>query len=202
MLSGGNMGNLVFAALLILAGGMSHLSATAQDKKDEKKEIQYTGVLIGTGGSIGGASSWIDMYIKKFTSNEEALDLLKILKEKGQDALQKELYKRDVGSIVTSKRTTTTGGFVNVAVARSIKSETGTIIRLFTARPMSFLELHSGGRSTDYPFGLIELMLDKDGNGQGAVIAAAKIKITEEGNLELESLGNQYLKITNVRRLD
>ena len=196
------MKNLLITALLLLAAGLSLQPAASEDKKEEKKEIQYTGVLMGTGGSIGGASSWIDMYVKKFTSNEEVLELLTILKEKGQDELQKELYKRDVGSIVTSKRTTTTGGLLYIAVAREFQSETGTIVRLFTARPMSFVELYRGGRSTDYPFGLIELMLDKDGNGQGAVVAAAKVKFNEDGKLELESLGNQYIKIANVRRLD
>ena len=130
------MKNLLTTALLLLAVGLSQPPAASEDKKEEKKEIQYTGVLMGTGGSIGGASSWIDMYVKKFTSNEEVLELLTILKEKGQDELQKELYKRDVGSIVTSKRTTTTGGLLYIAVAREFQSETGTIVRLFTARPV------------------------------------------------------------------
>ncbi len=196
------MRNLVSAALLILAVGMSHLPAKAQDKTAEKKEIQYTGVLIGTGGSVGGASTWIDMYVKEFTSTDQALELLKVLQDKGPDGLERELRKRDIGSIVTSKSVGASRGFMTIAVARKHESETGTIIRLFTARPMSFLELYHSGRSIDYPFGLIELMLDKDGNGQGAVIAAAKVEITEEGNLNLESMGNQYLKITNVRRVD
>ena len=95
------MKNLLTTALLLLAVGLSQPPAASEDKKEEKKEIQYTGVLIGTGGSIGGASSWIDMYVQNFTSNEEVLELLTILKEKGQDELQKELYKRDVGRIVT-----------------------------------------------------------------------------------------------------
>lgn len=196
------MRNLVFAALLVLAGGLTQISAAAEDKKEEKKEVQYTGVLIGTGGMVGGASTWIDMYVKDFTSNEQTLELLKVLQDKGQEGLERELKNRNIGSIVTSKSVGASRGSMTIAVARRHESETGTIIRLFTARPMSFIELYHSGRSVDYPFGLIELMLDKDGNGQGAVIAAAKIEITKEGNLELESLGNQYLKITNVRSMD
>jgi len=192
------MKNLLFAALLLLLGGLFALAAVPEDVEGD---VQYTGVLIGTGGVAGGASSWVDMYVEKFTTQEETLELLKILDENGQDALVRRLEKRDIGSVNIPSGSGPQGGRVGLSVARKIESETGTIIRLFTARPMTFLERYRGGRSQDYPIGLIELMLDKDGNGQGAVVAAAKVKITKEGRLELESLGNQYIKITNVRRV-
>jgi hypothetical protein len=192
------MKNLLFTALLLLLGGLFALAAVPEDAEGD---VQYTGVLIGTGGVVGGATSWVDMYVERFTTQEETLELLKILDENGQDALVRRLEKRDIGSINIPSGSGPQGGRVGLSVARKIESETGTIIRLFTARPMTFLERYRGGRSQDYPFGLIELMLDKDGNGQGAVVAAAKVKITKEGRLELESLGNQYIKITNVRRV-
>jgi len=185
--------------LLLLAAGMFRLQAVAEDNKDADKGAHYMGLLIGTGGAVGGASESIDIYVDAFTSAEEVLKLLNILNEKGQDGLAAELERRDVGRIVSPMSPTNRGGTVNIAVARKFKSETGSVVRLFTARPMSFLERNVGGRSLDYPFGLIELQLDRDGNGQGAVIVAAKVKITKEGHLELESYGGQYVKLTNVR---
>jgi hypothetical protein len=107
------------------------------------------------------------------------------------------LEKNDVGRVVAP-----TGDNVYLAVARRHESETGTIVRLFTARPMHFLERYQGTRSTGYPISLIELMLDRDGNGRGAVIVAANAKITDNNQFELESFGNQYIKISNVRRVD
>ena len=172
------------------------LSAAAA-KDGDGKGAHYSGVLIGTGGAVGGASMWMDMYVDEFTSDEEALRFVKTLKEKGQDAVVRELEKSDVGRLTASR-----GGIVRLSVARRFESETGTVVRLFTARPLLFLEQFAGTRSTNYPISLIELMLDKDGNGQGAVVGAARVKITEDGRLELESLGNQYVKITNVRRVE
>jgi hypothetical protein len=198
---GGEMKNLVVVALLLLVGGIFQLPAVAEDN-DAEKDVHYMGLLIGTGGIAGGASESIDIYVDAFTSAEEVMRLLNILNEKGQDGLASELERKDVGRIVTPMGPTNPGGNVNIAVARKFKSEAGSVVRLFTARPMSFLERNVGGRSLEHPFGLIELQLDKDGNGQGAVIVAAKVKITKEGRLELESLGGQYIKITNVRSVN
>ena len=187
----------VLVVLLIIVSVLLLLSVGFAKENGGKKGAHYSGVLIGTGGVSGGASMWIDMYVDEFTTNEKALEYLTVLRDNGQDVVIKELSKKDIGRVVAP-----TGGNVPIAVARKIESETGTIIRLFIARRMLFLERYEMTRSTDYPVGLIELMLDKDGNGQGAVVAAAKVKITNEGSFELESLGNQYVKIANVRRMD
>lgn len=190
------MNRIVRVSLLVVIGGMISF-ATLFAQAQAEKGAHYSGVLIGTGGVAGGASMWIDMYVDEFTDNEEALGYLTILKEKGQDAVVRALEKSNIGRVVAPS-----GGNVYLAVARKIESETGTVVRLFTARPMHFLERYEMTRSSQYPISLIELMLDKDGNGQGAIIAAGKVKITEDGRLELESLGNQYVKITNVRRVE
>ena len=183
--------------LCFLVCSLIQASTVLAQAKGEKKGAHYSGVVIATGGMAGGASMWLDMYVDKFTTDEDVVNYLTILKEKGQDALVRVLEKNDVGRVVAP-----TGGNVYLAVARRHESETGTIVRLFTARPMLFLERYQGTRSTGYPISLIELMLDKDGNGQGAVIAAAKVKITNNNQFELESFGNQYIKIANVRRVD
>jgi hypothetical protein len=42
--------------------------------------------------------------------------------------------------------------------------------------------------------------LNEKGEGTGQIMAAAKIKFNKkEGNYEIESYGNQYIKATNVR---
>ena len=183
--------------LLVLFFYFIQPSSVFAEDQGAKKGAHYSGLLIGTGGVAGGASMSVDMYVDAFTSGEETMGLLKILQEKGQDGVVRELEKKDVGRVTTMK-----GSIVSLSVARRFESETGAVVRLFSVRPLHFLELYEYTRSTDYPFSLIELMLDKDGNGQGAVIVAAKIKITKEGRLELESRGGQYIKITNVRRIE
>jgi len=60
--------------------------------------------------------------------------------------------------------------------------------------------LYNSGRSTDYPFGYLQVKLNEKGEGTGQIMAAAKIKFNKkEGRYEIESYGNQYIKATNVR---
>jgi len=65
---------------------------------------------------------------------------------------------------------------------------------------MPFGELYNNGRSTDYPFGFLQVKLNAQGEGAGQITAAAKIRFDKKkGKYEIESYGNQYINATNVR---
>ena len=118
-----------------------------------------------------------------------------MVKEKGTDALRRALEKEDVGQISVTGRV---GNQIAVARKREVGSE--TVITLITARTMPFLELYRGGRTTDYPFGFLQVKLDANGKGAGQIMAAAKIRFNKKaGKYEIESYGNQYIKAVNVR---
>jgi hypothetical protein len=66
---------------------------------------------------------------------------------------------------------------------------------------MPFLELYRSSRTTDYPFGYLQVKLDAKGQGAGQIMAAAKIRFDKKkGQYEIESFGNQFIKATNIRR--
>jgi hypothetical protein len=122
-------------------------------------------------------------------------DYADLLKEKGQDALRRQLEKLDVGRI---NPVGSTGN--QIAVARKRQVGSTTVITIVTARVMPFVELYNNGRSTDYPFGFLQVKLNDKGEGTGQIMAAAKIRFNKKsGQYEIESFGNQYIKATNVR---
>lgn len=87
-----------------------------------------------------------------------------------------------------------------IAVARKRQDGPGAIITVVTARAMPFIELYRNGRTTDYPFGFLQVKLDASGKGTGQIMAAARIRFDKEkGKYEIESYGNQYIRTTNVR---
>ncbi len=164
--------------------------------QDEKKQLEaYSGVAMGTGGSVGGKSVQFDFRITGYTTDEEVDNFAALLKEKGPDALRSALEKEDKG------RVNPAGSIGNqIAVARKRQHGTETIITIVTARIMSFTELYKGGRSTDYPFGYLQVKLNDKGEGTGQIMAAAKIRFNKKsGHYEVESYGNQYIKAVNVR---
>jgi hypothetical protein len=155
----------------------------------------YSGVAIGTGGSVGGKTIQFDFRINQYTTDEEVQQFAQLLKEKGTDALRRGLEKEDKGRI---SPVGSTGN--QIAVARKRQHGSDTVITIVTARNMGFRELYNNGRTTDYPFGFLQVTLNAQGQGTGQIMAAAKIRFDKKkGNYEIESYGNQYIKATNVR---
>ena len=175
---------------------MLTLSAPAfAQQHPEMAPESFTGVAIGTGGSVGGRSVPFDFHITSYTTDQELQGYADLLKEKGQDALLRVLEKQDRGRIQP------VGSVGNqIAVARRRQEGPNTIITIVTARQMSFAELSNSGRSVDYPFGYLKVTLDAEGKGTGQFIMAAKVRFDKKsGKYELESFGNQYMKAANVR---
>ncbi len=168
------------------------LVAYAQDKP---RPEAYSAVAIGTGGSVGGKTMSFNFRVTQYTTDEELQNFAQLVKEKGTDALRRTLEKEDKGRI---NPVTSTGN--QIAVARKRQQGADTIITIVTARNMPFVELYRNGRTTDYPFGFLQVKLDASGRGTGQIMAAAKIRFDKKkGQYEIESYGNQYIKATNVR---
>jgi hypothetical protein len=152
-------------------------------------------VAIGTGGSVRGKTISFYFRITRYTTDEELQNFAQLLKDKGTDVLRRALEKEDKGPI---NAVGSTGN--QVAVARKRQQGTETIITILSARNMPFIELYRNGRTTDYPFGYLQVKLDATGKGTGQIMAAAKIRFDKKkGQYEIESVGNQYIKATNVR---
>jgi hypothetical protein len=168
------------------------LAVSAQDKTAPEA---YTGVALGTGGSVGGKTVTFDFRVTSYTTDEEVESLAQLVKDKGTDALRLALEKEDKGRI---NAVGSTGN--QIAVARKRQEGSETIITIVTARNMPFMELYRNGRSTNYPFGYLQVKLDATGKGTGEIMAAARIRFDKKkGQYEIESFGNQYIKAVNVR---
>ncbi len=75
-----------------------------------------------------------------------------------------------------------------VAMATSVDTPRGRVVRLLTDRPIQFAEAYSQARSLDYEFAAFEFTLDKKGNGQGIAIPAARLSQDEDGQVTVETL--------------
>jgi hypothetical protein len=168
------------------------LAGSAQDKTPPEA---YSGVAMGTGGTVGGKTLSFDFRVTQYTTDEELQTFAQLVKDQGTDALRRALEKEDKGRI---NAVGSTGN--QIAVARKTQQGSETIVTIVTARNMPFIELYRNGRTTDYPFGFLQVKLDATGKGTGQIMAAAKIRFDKKkGQYEIESFGNQYIKATNVR---
>jgi len=180
---------------VVLGCTVATLLLPAAEKEKEKKEREeYSATAIvasGPGASVVSFTIRID----SFTPDEEVLKLAEILKSQGPQELAKAVEKTERGRIAPVGRI---GNDINVA--RSFQTEKGRVIRLFLNRPLGFLELRHAGRSLEYQFSVIELILNDKGEGEGVAVGAAKIRFNEKNELEIESYGQSATRITNVHR--
>lgn len=180
---------------LVLIGTAFLIPALFGQDGQQTKQDGYSAVAMGTGGAMGGKSMQFDFRINRYASDDEVDKLAELLKEKGPDALRREMEKLDVGRI---SPVGSTGN--QIAVARKRQDGGETVITIVTARIMPFIELYRGGRTRDYPFGFLQVKLNEKGEGAGQIMAAAKIRFDKKkGHYEIESYGNQYVKAVNVR---
>ena len=181
-------------ASVLIATALVVPTLFGQDEQQPKQE-RYSAVAMGTGGAVGGKSIHFDFRVSRYASDEEVDKLAELLKEKGPDALRREMEKLDVGRI---SPVGSTGNQIAVARKRQVGSD--TVITIITARAMPFIELYRGGRTRDYPFGFLQVKLNEKSEGAGQIMAAAKIRFNKKkGHYEIESYGNQYVKAINVR---
>lgn len=175
--------------VLVIVGLLAPVSFGIAAEKE-----QYSATVVGTQGPLSARSIGVNIYIDEYTTDQEVMELYELLVEGGQDMLRRKLEKIEKGRIAP---TFSVGN--DIAIARVFQKEEGRLIRIVTARTMPFLEMYIGGRSTDYPFGLMEFTIGKDGKGQGVVIGAAKVKLSKDGTISIESYGHEPLKVVNVK---
>jgi hypothetical protein len=171
-------------SLAMLSAVMLVVSSSLLEAQEERTHISAVAVVVR--GMAATSSTYLDINIKEFTSDAKRDELLGVLQSKGPDALRRAMEKLDVGQISPTGR-------VGIPIAFARKYPTGdggTMYTIVTARNMGFMELRGGGRTTDYPFNFVQIVVDADGKGHGQVILAAKINFDEkEGRVAVESYG-------------
>jgi len=187
----------VVATILMLTGGI-----VAQEKKKSKFQEVYTGTIYSMNG--GGRSTGFNLSISDYTSDEEVQRYLAMLAEGDQDNVLKATRDLELGRLSATGQTGR-----NLIVVRKSQMPDGKIrIAVAFERWQTMREVRGGYRSQDYPFGLMEIILDANGKkGSGTFIAACKIdlkrdKKTGKYQLEIENFGTYPHKVMGVMRRD
>lgn len=199
---------LIAACLMAFFVLSLSLTAPAQDEKPKKPKSEKFGALAylphGAGPAMvgSGARVNVDLYVNSYTSDADAKTLAAALIEGGSPSLLKQLEKaKSIGKVRLVGR----AGFYDFKLIRSHQIEGGRRIYAVGDRPMGFLEVYAGGRSMDYPFGIMQLDLKRNEKGKeegkGALIYAAKIKVLENNRIEVESYGVGAIELMAVRKL-
>ena len=188
------LGIPLWTVLAFVAAIAPHAEARQVASNTEREEFTAIATNISNVGRTGATQ--VDIVIERYSTDEESKLLLSILKEKGPDELLEALRDTPrVGYIRTPDSLA-----YDLHYARQVPGEDGgRRIVLMTDRPIGFWEASRRPRTIEYPFTLIEMRMDGEGNGVGKLSIATKI--TLDGTvLTLEDFANQPVRLTNIRK--
>jgi len=150
----------------------------------QRSTLTGTAVIYGSGYNTRTISRTFTLIINDRSSTSDLTGFVETLQSGGQDALKRELDRRDVGRF-------SLGSSVGVPVGAIRVDRDGgdTRIRAIFTRSIGFGELRQGLRSVDYPFGYLEIRMDERGRGEGTIIPAAKIRFRGGDTIEVEDFG-------------
>jgi hypothetical protein len=160
----------------------------------------FTALAVNSNGPVGApASTTVDIDIERWSTDAESDHLLTVLAEQGPDKLLTTLESLPRAG---SFRTPDSVGY-DIHFARRTRAADGSDrITLVTDRNIGYWERANAGRSTDYPFTVIELRIRKDGSGEGKMSIATKITTDPATkSLVLENYNASPVMLTTVRRL-
>lgn len=192
---------IAIGVMAILGLGLSITSPAQKQKSEKFSALAYMPHGAGPAMVGAGARVNVDLWVDKYTSDEEAKVLAAALMEGGSPDLLKLLEKaKTIGKIRLTGRV----GFYDFKLIRSHKTATGRRIYAIGDRPIGFLEAYGGTRSKDYPFGIMQLDLKADEKGkeegEGALLYAAKIKVLSGNSIDVESYGIGPIQLMAVRK--
>ncbi len=175
----------LLAALVVAVAATAAAGDEPGAAKQKPESFQATAVGGANLRLPGGRTMDFTITVEKWTTPEEAQQLLAVLKNQGKEALLKELRARRAGFIRPPAIARWPSWEVDVATS-GVGPE-GRVVRLFTERPIALEEAYFNTRSKDFEFGVMELVIPADGKGSGVIIPAAKIDFDASGKLVFQT---------------
>ncbi len=144
----------------------------------------------------GRPAQTVEIEIRHWSTDGQRDQLLQVLRDKGQDAMLDVLQKMPV---VGSIRTPDTLAY-DLHYARSQPwGDGGEQVLIATDRYINYWEAANGSRRLQYPFTVIQLRVDGNGEGEGRLSLATKV-IAAGREIVLENYDTQPILLTGLTR--
>ena len=177
------------AVLFMLLAVVAYAQTNGQPER-------FTANAVSTSPEYGTGQQIVEITINRWSPNAERERLVAALQTKGSDELLKQLQKnKPVGRI----RTPDSLGYDLRYAQQTTLPEGGRMVVIATDRPIGFWEATQHPRSFDYPFTVIQMKLDRNGNGSGTLSYATRIVAHENNVIELEDFATQPIMLNNIR---
>lgn len=194
----------LLAALVAAAVIAPHVGA--QTPAALKLPLRLTSFAVNMSNIATGSNGIIELRITNWSTAAERQRVIQTMVEKGQDDLLHMLEKLPVKGRMrfpnymgADPNNLRLGWDLRYAWTTP-DPEGGHRIVVALDRYMSFMEIRNQPRTVDYPFTLIEIHLNKDGEGEGKMAYATKISFDKKkNNVELENYSSEPVRLQTVK---
>lgn len=184
-----------FAAAVAALLAVATAARAAQVASNSERE-EFTAFAVNMSNVGRTGATVVDLTVERWTPPAERDRFMALFKEKGPDGLLEAFRQaKRVGTI----RTPDSLAYDLRYAVQLPAEEGGRRIVLATDRPIGFWESSTRPRSFEYPFTLIELRLDRNGDGVGKLSIATKLTLVANV-LILEDYADQPVMLNNVRK--
>jgi len=179
----------MMAVLFMLLAVVGYAQTNGQPER-------FTANAVSLSPEYGTGQRIVEITVDRWSPNAERERLVSTLQTKGPNELLKQLQKnKPVGRI----RTPDSLGYDLRYAQQTPLPEGGRMIVIATDRPIGFWEATERPRSIDYPFTVIQMKLDREGNGSGTISYATRIVAHENNVIELEDFATQPIMLNNIK---
>jgi len=184
--------SLAVAVLVVLGHGAPAQSA---QEDSEALSLRFSANAQALGAAISGMAR-VEITLSRWSTAEEGATLEGVFLEQGQAALVNVLQGLpEVGRIRVGTELS-----YPLQFAEATKTDTGWMVFIATDREIGAYEAYYNSRTLDHSLGLIQLVLDEDGNGEGTVVPAVRLAFDRENNtLVIEDWDTRPVKLRLVR---
>lgn len=168
--------------------------------------LRLTAFAVNMSNIGTGANGIVQVRITRWSSAAERQNIINTFLEKGQDQLLRTMEK------LPAKGRFNFPNYMgpdpnNLRLGWDIKytwhtpdPDGGHRIVIAIDRYMSFMEVRNQPRTVDYPFTLMEIHLNKDGEGEGRMAYMTKISFDKKKNqVELENYSSEPVRLNNIK---
>jgi hypothetical protein len=200
----------VMAFCMLALGSLSSTFASAQAPEKDMPmlplPLRLTTWAVSMGTIATGRNNVIEIRITRWTTPEERVALITSVIESGPDALMRALQRlpdhgriRVPGWTGPDPQKLLLGWTLHYAW-NVPDGDGGQRIVVATDRYITFAEARNNPRVSDYPFTLLDIRLDKNGEGTGKASVATKITFDKKKNImELENYSSEPVRLQNVK---
>ena len=168
-------------------------SAPANYSQTMGQKEEFNAVAI-VNNELGAGAGRVIMRVERWSTEAERGTLIRTLMKDGPNALLDALQDmKSVGTIRTPDSLAYDLRYAN----QEPGEDGGRRIVLATDRPISFWEARNQPRTMDYPFTVIQMQIDKNGEGKGTLSYATKI-IARGNTIELENFSSSPAMLTKI----